>query len=285
MSQKIAAASVEYMQNLYDKTGEYKVSSGMIWEELVKKFPTLNKQTLYNALNTLKRNKTVVNLDEPVPNQKGAFYFALASVLDKVTEPKLEVKPQTIAPVAKEEVKPVSTVAKTTPKLPSQVATNPLDKISSQLGEMLSKIDGLSKGYTEVVESQNLQRMAMEAIAKHEVPDNTSILEKLNEVLGIVKDSEVSLDIDDITQIRNAVTEILTSPESQYIETIRALVSRENKRQTGTIFEHTASKMDGLISAMERIGFKVPENVNSSDDYKMGIREGIRLAIEMGLKL
>lgn len=299
MSQKIAVAAVEYMQELYEKNGEYKVSSGMVWTVLVKQFPTLGKQTLYNALNTLKRNKIVVNLDEPVPNQKGAFYFALASVLDKVTEPKPEeAKP----PVAKEEVKPVSTAPKSAVKLPTQVAANPFDKVSSQLGELLTKVDGLTKGYTQVVEYQNIQRQAMESIAGYEAPKNTEIIDLLKvvqdeqrSVLTAVKYPEVSLDNDELKQIRNtindeiavlltALTSTLTAPNGKYIESMRALIAGENAHQTTNIREHLVSNLHGVVSAIEAL-VQVPETVSNSDDYKEGIKEGIRIAIEMGLQI
>lgn len=282
----IRESVIDYMEFWYAKKNQSKFTSAEVIEGVRRKHPTTAKSTISAAISGLKGGDNPLIMDlgivERAPGTAGARtkYIGLVKHIDAETAPKIE-------PVKEEKVKPVakSEVTKPEVKLPSQVAANPFDKVNSQLGELLRKVDGLSNGYAQVVEYQNMQRSALETLvanhpASEEIYDLLKIVQdEQRAVLTAIKDSEVSLDIADIKEIRKVVNE----ENSVLLKAVESTVINQNDKQYARILTRLDGNLEDIKDFVDKI--QIPENVNSSDDYKSGIQAGIRIAIEMGLQL
>jgi hypothetical protein len=78
---------LEHMEEAYKNDKTYKFSSKMIIEYCETYRPGLTKPYIMSELSNLKKAKKLISLDEKVPDQPGAVYFALSSVLEEVTNP------------------------------------------------------------------------------------------------------------------------------------------------------------------------------------------------------
>jgi hypothetical protein len=201
------ARIVQFMRHLWITKGTYKVSSSMVTEHITDK----PKATIYSALSSLKKTGDISNLDEKVPDQKGAVYFALNEVLDKVTDPN-----------AKKEVMA---------SIPQQASTEQvisLATVNDAYNTILAKLDGMAKGYTE----------------------NTKVLGELR------------------------------ANSKSYPEAISYDVV--GQRLDGTMESWSESIVERIV---KHIGETTPSSVVDvqGNDYKSGLKDGIRLAAEMGL--
>lgn len=269
---------IQYMRDKYNESGQYKFSGTEVIDFAISKSPTSSRATISALISTLKSKDIIVDLKEQVPGgRKNQTYFALAEHLEEVTKPqsKPEEAPKSEAPVAKkEEVKPVTKDSPTSTKLPSQVAVNPFDKVNSQLGELLSKVNGLAKGYAELVERKPSSDVLIMLQAISDKIDNsevsaTSIMGKLDRIAELA--SKPIIADDKLADAINARLQDLTKEDS--------LIYR--------IREEVA---DQLTDTEQNIlnGIKLPENFGTLSDeekYQKGIKDGIRLAAEMGIIL
>ena len=284
---------VAYMTECYEKDKKYKFEATEVVKAVTKRMPTVQRNSISAQLSTMRAKGIIVSLDEKVPGgRKNQSYFALAKILDKVTEPSpvAEKEETVVAKSTDIEPKPISA------KLPSQVPANPFDKVFSQLGELLSKVDGLSKGYTEISERQ---RKHTEALAS----------------------SEVRLENDDFNAIAVKIVQELISEDSVYIRKINNLLAHQSLdlqkliEKPVVVGEQVADAVNARLSDFtkdnsfiyhvrnevdDRVGksvegiyhklddLKTPENYSSLSDeekYRQGMRDGIKLAVEMGLIL
>lgn len=244
--QALTKTLVKYMESLWNRTQEYKISSGMIYAE----FPGYVKGTLAAQLSGMKKAKIITSLDEKVPDQKGAHYFALTSILDEVTKP--------TSPVDKKEVsvemsKVTSVPAQSDKPKVTPIVANPFEKVQAQLEAINTRLNGLAQGYADTLDTQkNIREEISEGIA--EVVKNQQILRN-------VQENPVRLDIDDL------VSKLcdLNNPDA-FIYQIRDSVD-----------------VPGHLTAAFMKMKDLPKNL--SDDYKRGLRDGIRMAVEMGIKL
>lgn len=231
---------LRYMEQKYNRTGEYKCSSKELIEHMDKERPGTNRQQVHQELSKLKNSKVITSLDEPVPDQKGAKYFCLTKHLDEVTKPvvkneKTKVGDSTMA---------TGELKKTEAAKPTVVAANPFDKVNSTLGDILVKVNGLSTGYSKVIE----QLVELRSIASsHVTVDGDKLADVINSRLG------------DLQQ------------DDSFIYRVREEMHDMHKSLTHLFNNVTA-----------------PANFDTLTDdekYRQGIRDGIKLAVEMGLIL
>jgi hypothetical protein len=161
-----------------------------------------------------------------------------------------------------------------------------MDKISSQLGELLSKVNGLVNGYATIVNNNTAQQALnsnqhnklVEVITEGitEVIKNQQILRNDGqshfEELKSIASGHVTVDGDKLADLVNARLQDLKF-ENSLIYQIREEMDNVTERRLGQYTD--------LI--LEKI--QVPSTVSNSDDYKEGIKAGIALAAEMGLTI
>lgn len=263
----LRTAVIQYLNELYSDSGTYKVTTNMIREALKGKHDV---KYISQTVNNLKHDGVLTNLGErmPPPNQK-IVYFALTEVLDRVTNPVFE------------ETNEVASI----PKQTTPVANPPLSVISEAFDTIIAKLDGVIKGYTE----------------------NTKALVNLRES-GIAP-STVSIDLDAILASLSAV--VLTSAkeikEAQHHGNVATQldIGESLKSSTSTLLGamqadkeviqrsiEGASELHRSIvdTATNDLYHKLTTTPGSpvsgkSDEYKEGIKDGIRLGIEMKLSI
>lgn len=251
---------VEFLEGAYkqDPT-RYKFSALEILEGVQKKYPYVKKSSLAPALTSLRTNGTLTVLEKIPGGNSGAKYVALTTILDEVTRPKNDNNEGGEKNVANQEN---NTKGAAMAKKPSEiaVAANPFDKVNSRLDELIAKVNGLAQGYAD--------------LAKRELPttNNGEVIDLLNKIQTAVAEPVV---VD--SKIADTINERLTS----YV-------------RDDSLIYRVREEMDDRIRAHERElkkaikGIQIPpEFATLSDDekYQKGIRDGIKLAVEMGLVL
>jgi hypothetical protein len=272
---------IQYMEGMYTKQKVYKISSKMVTEFIHSTRPTLNRNHIASEISNLKKKKVIVGIDEKVPDQPGAFYFALASVLEEVTKPtdgNIEV---TKVPAQK----------------PTPPVANPFDKVFSQLELILTQITGLSKGYTELVQTVNnvednnkLHASSQSKLLAHyyetlnghigegiaELVKNQQIIRNDGqshfEELKEIASSHVTVDGDKLADVINKRLGDFKLEDS-FIYRVRE-----------EVYERSTTPIDSLHTRLDEIEELWKKfATNESDDYKRGIKDGIRIAVEMGI--
>lgn len=220
---------IDYMSTAYKERNVVEFAPAELRQKFTKSRPSSNPDSIHTAIYQLKKDGIVVDLKKNViPGKKGNF-ITLAMILEKETEP-MSKKPTPTVPAqpTKEEPKKPS---------PATLSANPFDKVNAQLQELLTKVNGLAQGYSELA-----QRTSVHSV---EISGTAALAEAVNNRLTDLVD-ENSL----IYRIREEVSTI-TDAESKWI--------------------------------VENIS--VPEGVSNQDDYRAGLKEGIRLATELSLTI
>ncbi|MFE1915006.1 hypothetical protein [Streptomyces anandii] len=257
---------IKYMEDEFKDTNgkHYKFAAVDISSELARKNPTIARGTVAAQLSGLRKDGTITQLEKIPHAPGGARYFALTKHLDEITKPE-ENEPET---VKEKEIK-VGEEKKVTPA----VHANPFDKVNSQLGDILTKVNGLANGYGQVVEFQQAQRKAIESINSYtngaaELISSAlkgefdSIRKRLDEIKSIAS-SHVTVDGDKLADVINARLQ-------------------DMRREDSFVYRVRDEVMDGI----EKI--EMPDDYSSLTDeekYKQGLKDGIKLATELGLKI
>lgn len=224
---------VEYMQDSYERHGTTEFSSSMVVFAVQQTDATINKSYIHQEISKLKnQDKLIVSLNKTVPNQKGAKYFTLASILEKETEPEVTEE-----------------IIKSTPKAPVE---NPFDKVNEQLKSVHTRLDHV----VDLVAKDNLHEKLNET-AKLLVSVNKQLNEDLYDKLSAIHEHQIS-----------------TAPtgfefDGKILENHRDSIN-DNLRFFAEILE---KKFDEAI-----------KNADGRDSYREGFKDGIKFAIEMGLK-
>lgn len=197
-----------YLWSLWTTDKVFKISSSRVTH----KFPEQKPQTVYAALSQMKKSGTLMNLDEKVPDQKGAKYFALTKVIDEMTKAD---KDDTMAHVPNQSSTPVA-----------------------ESSEILTKLNGLVNGYTEI--TNKLNKLTESPIGTSQTIQN--IDERLEKVL-----EKRRIDPHYIADLLGKIVEL---------------------------------KFNDIASALTQ-----PIVSEDSYDYKRGLRDGIKLAVDMGIML
>ena len=204
---------VEYIRVKYDTTGEYKCTTSEIRKEFEKK----GISNVGVAITALRKAGVLTDLDEKDPTRKGppSYKFALTEILDDVTNPK------------KKDTKPVTVPS----QKPAPIPVNPFDKVTGQLNLILTQLQGLSTGYSDLVRATPNKEFIASLI------DYERIANAVNSRLGDLTKSDA------------------------FIYRVR-------------------EELEDLVK-----NIKVPSSVANPNDYREGLKEGIRLASEMGLQV
>lgn len=251
---------ISFMEETYNRdNSQYKFSTAQVADALTRKSPMIARTSVNAEISKLRKEDILVTLDEKVPNTPGgAKYFVLAKHLEEVTKPKTNA-------VIKEEVKVPE--IKPIPSQPVSTPANPFEKVNNQLAEILTKVNGLAQGYSEITKSQRYQVSALERLSLAEAPKSTEILAALQVVHNAIKSASSSSDYDIDALNRN-----LADTAKPFMQRLKIMYSNMIVDQTVDI--------KGLIDNL-----KTPSSVTNSDDYKLGLKDGIKMAVEMGLIL
>jgi hypothetical protein len=246
---------VQYVRDKYrtSQGTEYKCSVSEVREVLTAKPSfTYTESSISVAVSTLTREGVVTKLDEraKVNGRRGgmpSYLFTLTEILEEVTKP----QPATINQKKEETVS-----VPTQPKKPNPVtvAANPFDKVNSQLGEILTKLNGLVNGYSEIVKRPSNT-------------DNSEVMDLLRVIADEMRNNNSATPV----RIADAVNDRLQDLgiENSFIYRMREEICEATDREARWVVENIA----------------IPEGVSNSDDYRAGIKEGIKLAAELGISL
>lgn len=252
---------IDYIKIKYRTSGEYKCSVSEIRKALTAK-PSFSStpSSISVAVSALKSEGTLTALDEKDPERKGkggmpSYLITLTEILEEITSPKIEKEKMTKVPAQTTSV---------------TVATNPFDKVNSQLGELLSKVNGLATGYSQSVELMQAIRNALMQEESHTLNAVSALREELRNPPG--------LNIQILSDEINARLSDFSRNDSFIYRVREELYDRVDKTEDKLLNEVTR-----LLQAIDSIS--VPSSVANADDYKAGIREGIKLAAELGITL
>jgi len=252
---------IEYMQDMYTKQNVYKISSKMVTEFIQSVRPTVQRNHIASEISALKKTKVIVNLDEKVPDQPGALYFALSSVLDEVTKP-AEVFEET----ENNEVSEVKPVA------------NTFDSVNAQLADIMTKLEVLDSGLKLHGKSLEIHHNEMSnqynsqtRLDKHYWETTRKDIEELKTVAS----SHVTVDGDKLADVINKRLGDLTLDDS-FVYRVREEIENYKLRNA---FDHDPiqRRLDEIEELWKRFA------KDESEDYKRGIKDGIQIAVEMGI--
>lgn len=294
----VSDAIVSYMRTKYQQGRQTKFTAKEIKTELAKTHPYLSNMVIQNAITRLKLSDVLVTLDGKVPGTANGSYYTLSEILDKETEPKKKETTDSMAKTVTIPIhKPKQTESK--PNIPKPPVANPFDKVFTDLGEIKAKLNGLAQGYSEIVNKPLIQGQMM---------DTSSITAALEEIKTALATAPVAKSntppfnykqfVDELTRrltlsdsnlvgaIANEVNSRLADlrQSDSFIYSVRAVAIDGSDR----LLEHMAIRFDEQHTAQNKLtdlvnSIKAPEQITNPDDYKQGIREGIRMAVELGI--
>ena len=239
----LAKSIMDLIGQIYKETGQYKVYIGMLTPKLSK----YSKARIATTISVLKKENLLTQLDEVVPNGNNARYFARTDILDKVTQP-----------AKKEEVSEEMT------KVPNQVsskpaATNPFDSVNAKLATISNQLEEFKERFESDVPAFTPEDIT-KAITNQTLRDYGDILKRIDEV----KRPE---------QLTEAIS-------SRIVDHYNEILSRVDSSLSNAMLAYGESFNDTL----GEIHSHLKSNSNSlTDDYQRGLRDGIRMAVEMGL--
>lgn len=245
---------LDYMWDSYQRNKTTKFSSSMVVFAVQQEYPQAKKPNIMQEISKAKKDGLIVSLKEPVPDQRGAVYFTLSRILEEETNPNV-----TETEVPKQTVKPIP--------------TNPFDKVYEKLDGIKEALDS-----SEV----NLDDDAFDKLASEL---ESKLVDKFGAIIGRLEAIErrvsdhVTVDGDKLADVINARLQNLKLEDS-FVYTIREEVDNVTETRIGG---YTDLILERLQNLAELKG--IPSSVNDADDYKRGIKDGIRLAVEMGIKL
>jgi hypothetical protein len=182
MAETVRMQIIHALEELYSSSGIYKVSSRMLKDRI----PKISGGTVSAEISNMKKKGLITDLNEVVPGQKAgaaSYYFALSSVLEKVTDPKTPVKTD----IKEENEKMANT--KTPATIPAQPVSNPFDKVYTLLDTISAQIKGLSNGYSDVATTlKHIKEGATPSVSSSEISS-----EVVNEVRDLLNTHPVRL--------------------------------------------------------------------------------------------
>ncbi|HEY9260388.1 hypothetical protein [Chitinophaga sp.] len=208
-------------------------------------FPRRNKSEVYSELSRMRRDGTLIFTGEKVPDQKGARYFAHTDILDKVTSP-TPYKVVTPTAIVKSETKTGN--IEMVEKIPTQPVSNPFDDVKLQLAEIKATLANLNP------------QQPTETDVKGYFDNKFAELFKRFD-----KSPSVSIETMDV-----------------YFKGLHDLL-RINFEATNTNLGALLANENGSYRILNSKLIEVLESRNESDEYKRGIKDGIRIAVEMGI--
>lgn len=265
-SKTIRQRITDYMWDSYQRHHTTKFSSSMVVFALQQENPATRKPQIMQEISKAKKDGIIVSLHESVPDQKGAVYFTLSRILEEETDPKNVTETSIKKPEVPAQTKPVP--------------VNPFDGVNKKLSEIKEAL-----GNSEItLDEEDFDKLAGKLEERLKTP-LTDILAELREIRTVTS-THVTVDGDKLADVINARLQNLKLDDS-FIYAVR-----EEVMNSGLHFAGDAnSKFDLVTERMQRMAdtlaeFKgVPSSVTNSSDYRVGVKDGIRLALEMGLKI
>jgi hypothetical protein len=280
-------AIVKYMRTGFAQKGKDKFSSKELKEALFRKDPRFTTSVVQNALTALK-SKEIAIATERVPGTGGrAYYYTLTEILDEQTKP--ESNGEETTSVSKTGIKSVPTPSQDDKpnKLPKPPVANPFDKVFSELGEIKSKVNGLAQGYSEIARKPMIQG---------EVMDTSAIINRLDEIKSAL--ASFTPPVAETTSVPPFSTELFIAGVTSaindrlvgdgYSDSLILRIREEIIEANNNLKDYMSIKFDDQSVAQSKLmelvsNLKTPEQITNPDDYKQGIREGIRMAVELGI--
>jgi predicted transcriptional regulator len=306
----------DYIKKKYERSRgtEYKCSSREIMRAATESSKPLTSNNVSTAVYKLKKSGILTELDELDKSGKGGRpspLFTLTSILDEITNPKNEGETKEMAKDNNESKVPAQG------KTPLTVAANPFDKVNERLELILTQLTGLANGYSELAKRPsggsvdavaNLLERLTNTLAQEEsaslnaIQDIKTLIQREASTVRVAlantgnRSADVSIPADAVAEAVNQrlgdlrkddafiyrVREELDDAGGKTDKHITAQFNRvDNKLQI--LFEAWKKDQHALADMIKNIS--VPSSVANADDYRAGIKEGIRLAAEMGLKV
>lgn len=281
-TQSLTKAIVKYMEGLYREKDVYKVSSKMV----VEAFSHQAKTTVMAQLSGMKKAKIITTLDEKVPDQKGAVYFALTSILDQITAPKKEE--------VSEEVSKVTSVPEqpNRPKV-TPIVANPFEKVQAQLEAINTRLSGLAQGYADLARATEFKSL----FNSEEFRAFSRALEEAieNQNKALLKNLDTT-----ITENHNLLSQKISQQPKTVKVDVQAIVDEffDLDNEEAFVYRVRDELIDSLLKQLEKNDNHTPESIMAefqnlhrhlnemeASDYQRGVRDGIKIAAEMGLKL
>lgn len=237
----------DYMWDSYQRNKTVKFSSSMVIFALQQEHPSAKKQNIMQEISKAKKDGIIVSLKEPVPDQRGATYFTLSRILEEETEPSVTV-PKVELPAQSEK--------------PKVIPTNPFDKVHEKLNGITKAIEN-----SEVnIDEEDIKKISETVLSSLGEQIHTlfgDIVNRINEVKQIAS-SHVTVDGDKLADVINARLKDANDEGSLFFAIHKSIVYEADR-------------------ILEEVN--IPEGVSNPNDYRAGIKDGIRMALEMGLKL
>lgn len=267
---QLRQAIIDYMKREYERDGTIKHTSESITKATLKKRSTWHKQSVMSELSRMKTDGLVINLEKGPGN---SVYVGSVKLVEKATEPKSTPTVSIPSPAVSTENGNSAVTVKT--KTPAEIAANPFDKVNSQLDTILSMLSGLAQGYSEIVKSNAVPSTAtvdavtmvgeLNAFINDKTDPNSLVMRIQDMVQGMRKDIAA-----DIGHLDRAITSKL-GPSVDTDAITRALAIKLDRANLN-LSDAFRDNINRLIAS-----------VDGSDDYKNGIKDGIKMAVELGL--
>lgn len=226
MADTVRLQVIHYLEDLYKDNGVYKATSRMVRDAL----KGVKPGTVAAEITHMKRSGTITDLKELVPGHKSGspmYYFALSSVLDKVTKP--DTKSEVAIPAqVKEESKAMAGTTKTA--APVMPTTNPLEKVYGQLEVIAAQLKGLSQGYTEVSTNLKYIREGVSSNAGDLFPQLSKLIEDATRIpVGLTEEARNQVVNATVIRIQEQTSRILDALENVGNSPIPANATSEYK--------------------------------------------------------
>lgn len=307
---------IDYIKNKYERSrgAEYKCSSRELINATKDKHKApMSQGTLTSAIFKLKKEGILTELDELDRSGGGrpGKMFTLTTILDEITNPKNEGEKKEMAKDNNENKVPAQG------KTPLTVAPNPFDKVNERLDLIVKQITGLANGYSELAnrpsggnvdEIANLLERLTDSLTKEEsaslnaVTDLKQLIQRESSTIRVAiantgnRSVDVSIPADAVAEAVNQRLGDLRKDDSfvyrirEELDDAGGKTDRHIKEQANRVdnqlkilFEAWKKDHDAIADVLKNIS--VPSSVANADDYRAGLKEGIRLAAEMGLKV
>lgn len=273
---------IQYIKDKYRRTGEYKCTTAELKEYIAKRGGNYSINAVSTAIYQGKKDGNITELDgTPAGSAKNARYFTLTEILEEVTKPK-----SNITITQGEEMAEKKVPTQPSKGTPITVAANPFDKVNEQLKLISTQLQGLATGYSDLVKASSEQtNLTRNVDARYD-----QLLSLLNSaVTGINREESFSLNA--INDLKQEIKQVEV-PASAVAEAVNARLS-DLRRDDSFIYRVREELDDRIHKTEENIqqhitnmlaSIQIPSSVDNPNDYREGIKEGIRMAVEMELR-
>lgn len=277
----------DYIKNKYEHSRgvEYKCSSRELINASKERHKApMSQGTITSAIHKLKKNGTLTELDELDRSGGGrpGKLFTLTKILDEITNPKNDQG---------EKKDMVNDKIPAQPKTPLTVAANPFDKVNERLDLIVTQLTGLANGYSELAKRPtggNVDAVAnlLERLTNSLAQEGSASLNAIQDLKQLIQREASTVRVAIANTGNRSVETVLSfDPITERLDNLKKLIDSQSEVHT-----EIAGRTRTLSEAMSKLNLAIdsiqaPSPVANADDYRAGIKEGIRLAVEMGLRV